>query len=127
MASGISLKIPLAYDKHDGPYALLKELPEVVKQNFKNLILTIPGERIMNPDFGVGVHNLLFEQESAQIIELFNQRLGEQVQKYMPFIQIVDVNAGFDNKNTLHIMIKYFITSLGISDKLALDVGSSAE
>ena len=35
---------------------------EQVKSNLINLILTSPGERIMNPDFGIGIRDLIFEQ-----------------------------------------------------------------
>ena len=51
----ISVKLPLEIDPRDGPYASIDDLTEVVRQNFKNLILTVPGERVMLPDFGVGL------------------------------------------------------------------------
>ena len=53
MATGISVKLPLRVTAEDGPYALNKDLVETTKQNFKNLVLTNPGERIMDINFGV--------------------------------------------------------------------------
>ena len=35
---------------------------EQVKSNLKNLLLTRRGERIFQPNFGSGIHELLFEQ-----------------------------------------------------------------
>ena len=35
---------------------------EQVKSNLLNLLLTEKGERINQPDFGIGLKNLLFEQ-----------------------------------------------------------------
>ena len=61
MTNGIAPKIPLKVDQVDGPYGLIKDYVELVKQNFKMLLLTNPGERIMNPDFGVGLRRYLFE------------------------------------------------------------------
>ena len=52
--------------KKDGPFKLNKTLGEVVRQNFKNLVLTSPGERIMLPDFGAGLRRLLFDQQGKQ-------------------------------------------------------------
>ena len=43
---GISVALPLVYSDLDGPYRLNKNLKEVVVQNFKNLVLTSPGESI---------------------------------------------------------------------------------
>ena len=54
MGNGLAVKLPLFYDPVDGPYTLLKTMREVGAQNLKMLVLTNPGERIMNPDFGVG-------------------------------------------------------------------------
>ena len=65
---GLSVSLPLTYDNEDGPYRLNKTLKQVVKQNFKNLILTSPGERVMLPTFGAGVRRLSFitsDQDSS--------------------------------------------------------------
>ena len=61
---GYSPKLPLVFDKtEDGPYGLNKTILETIKQNLKMLLLTNPGERIMNSDFGVGVRVFLFQQD----------------------------------------------------------------
>jgi len=121
MATGISLKIPLRYDAQDGPYQLTKTLPETIKQNFKNLMLTVPGERIMNPEFGVGIHQLLFENENTSMLENFRERLYEQTERYLPFVKIINVETNFVD-HTLNVAINYYISSLGVSDSLALQV-----
>ena len=56
---GIAPKLPLQLDEVDG-YRLTKTIKETVQQNLKMIVLTSPGERIMNPDFGVGLRNYLF-------------------------------------------------------------------
>ena len=124
MSQGISVKIPLRYDEEDGPYQLTKSVPEAVKQNLRHLVLTIPGEKVMNPNFGVGIHQLLFENEDDNIQRVLNERLQEQVNKYMPFIEIINLRTGFED-HILNVEIKYFISPLGISDALSVNVESS--
>ena len=119
--AGISTKLPLEYNKEDGPYAMTKTLPETIKQNFKNLLLTIPGERIMDPEFGVGVHQYLFENDSNRMSAEFQERLYEQVRAYLPFIEIISVDTSAV-EHTLNIVIKYYISQLGISEELVLDI-----
>ena len=68
MAVGISVKLPLRVTGEDGAYALHKYLIGVVKQNFKNLVLTSPGERFMDPNFGVGAFALLFENYNLHLV-----------------------------------------------------------
>tara|TARA_Y100000034_G_scaffold3628_1_gene4360 strand:- start:172 stop:546 length:375 start_codon:yes stop_codon:yes gene_type:complete len=121
MAEGFSLKIPLRYNKEDGPYQLTKTLPETVKQNFINLIMTVPGERVMNPDFGVGVHQLLFENEKSEVVEIFKERLFDQTKKYLPFIKITNTEINLV-EHTMNIIITYYISNLGISSALSLNI-----
>ena len=63
--SGVSPKLPLQANDVDGHYALNKTFKEATKQNLKNLVLTVPGEKIMNPNFGAGIHQMLFEQDKT--------------------------------------------------------------
>ena len=48
---------PLEITSDNAGYRL-SELEETVRFNIKNIILTRPGERIMIPDFGVGIKTL---------------------------------------------------------------------
>ena len=95
--------------------------PETVKQNFKHLVMTSPGEKIMNPDFGVGLRNFLFENQDRGVVENFKERLYVQAEKYMPFVSIINVNTSFF-ENTFNVDIKYFIKPIAIEDALSLNV-----
>ena len=58
---GIGPALPLQRDNKFGTYSLIDDYAKEIKQNFKNLLLTSPGERMMIPDFGVGLRSYLFE------------------------------------------------------------------
>lgn len=116
----LSPKFPLYFDNFGG-YASNTTIIEVVKQNFKNLLLTSPGERIMIPDFGVGVRNYLFEQNSRAAVDSLYKETINQVEKYMPFIEIQEFNAEYE-ENQLIIGIKYFVIPISVSDILNLAV-----
>ena len=125
MAVGYSAKLPLVYDKSDGPYLLTKGLVENSKQNLKNLIFTNPGERVMDVDFGVGFSALLFENATDTILEDLKERLFIQVDKYLPFIQILNVETEL-RENTAYLRVDYIIPTLSVSDSLSLDVKGSS-
>ena len=125
--AGFSPKLPLTLDVDDG-YALTKDLKELAKQNFKNLVLTSPGERIMDPEFGVGIRSYLFENNSVQTQGRIDARVRSQVQKYLPYIDIesiefnnVDVNPNV-SENFLGVRILYRIKKLAISDVLEIPI-----
>ena len=121
---GYSPKLPLTLDPRDG-FRLNRTLKEVIRQNLKMLILTSPGERVMEPAFGVGIYNFLFEPEVGQTRGRLRERIIQQVKKYMPFIQITGIlyspaegpNVG---TNSLGITVKYAIPSLGDTDIISL-------
>jgi len=125
--AGFSPKLPLTLDVDDG-YALTKDLKELAKQNFKNLVLTSPGERIMDPEFGVGIRSYLFENNSVQTQGRIDARVRSQVQKYLPYINIesiqfdnIDVNPNV-SENFLGVRILYTIKKLAISDVLEIPI-----
>ena len=53
MAS-IGVALPLTRSDIDG-FTMHKRIKDAAKQNLKMLLLTIPGERVMDPDYGVGM------------------------------------------------------------------------
>ena len=117
---GYSPKLPLTYDKgDDGHYGLNKTILESIKQNLRMLLLTSPGERIMNPDFGVGLRRYLFSNDNARTREEIQGRIFSQVKKYLGFIQILEVNISPPNdENTLFMRIRYTIPALNVNDEL---------
>jgi len=119
--SGFSVKLPFTYDNVDGPYRLTKTLTENVKQNFKHLLLTIPGEKIMDPNFGVGLAGLLFEQISQETLDNLKERVFTQTNIYMPYIQITKLETIL-KENTVIVHAEYLIPSIGESSVFYLDI-----
>ncbi|HCT55126.1 MAG TPA: hypothetical protein DF712_21980 [Balneola sp.] len=121
---GISVALPLTLDNTDGPYRLNKNLGQVVRQNFKNLLLTSPGERIMIPTFGVGLKRVLFENFSSRTRERIVSSIQEQIDDFMPFIEIqkISFSTNEDDKNIalneLRIRIEYEVSTINFSDTL---------
>tara|TARA_R100001015_G_C4590122_1_gene145716 strand:+ start:349 stop:750 length:402 start_codon:yes stop_codon:yes gene_type:complete len=131
---GLSPKLPLSVDKIDG-YALTKNFKQVAQQNLKMVILTAPGERVMDPNFGVGLRSFLFENASDTTFSLMEERIREQTRIYVPYITIESINflssendfsktkaPGDSLSNYLKLEIKYSIPSMFISSTLTLEI-----
>ena len=126
MSSGLSPKLQLMTDSMDG-YALTKTYSEMISQNLKMLVLTSPGERVMDPEFGVGIRNFLFEQNIEVTHAEIVNRIKTQVNRYMPFIRVnVALLApnGDDtmDPNYLSIQLEYYIKPLRIYDVLNISL-----
>lgn len=124
---GYSPKLPLVRDDIDGVYSMNKTLLESVKQDFKMLILTNPGERIMMPDFGVGLRQLLFSQNDKNLRDGISSRVYNQVRKYLNFINVSDIfiTEINDNSNSVNVKIKYSIPSLKANQELNISLESN--
>ena len=125
--AGIAVKLPLTRDKENG-FALLQAYAEVSEQNLKMLVLTAPGERMMDPEFGVGARRFLFEQMTEDTFERFRSRLIQQQQKYLPYLTIEDIqfasslNGATTNENYLGIRIYYYNNILRTAGVLSLPI-----
>jgi hypothetical protein len=125
--AGISPKLPLTTDPDDG-YTLNKTLKEMASQNFKMLVLTNPGERIMDPKFGVGILAYLFENNTPATHGTIEARIRDQARRYLPYINVEKILFNFENpdsgqvENFLGVKISYSITKLGIKDVLEVPI-----
>jgi len=122
MAFGISPVIPLQRDDTDGFYSLTKTLAENVQQNFKNLVLTAPGERVMIPEFGVGLRNYLFENNELGTQAEIAEKINEQTNIYMPFVTIEDIEFYEESDQIMAIQVYYSVPSVSLYE-LTLRVG----
>ena len=124
-----SPKLPLTRGTETS-HIMLKNMLDVIKQNFRMLALTNPGERIMLPDFGIGLYRFFFEPLSTITFERVKSRVDEQVRAYMPFLTIRRISfltAEQDptlNQNTLRVRVEYIIPALNAEDELQLTVNS---
>jgi phage baseplate assembly protein W len=103
---GISPKFPLMLDNEVGAYSLNKTVAAAVQQNFKNLLLTAQGERIMDPQFGVGLRHYLFEPNTDALHRAIGQRIREQVGRYMNFVQVefVDFSGSEEGESSEYLL-----------------------
>ena len=133
---GLSPKLPVQRDPSTG-FALIKTYEGMIRQNLKNLVLTSPGERMMDINFGVGIRDFLFEPNIQEVYEEIDGRIRTQVTTYMPFVEVRRIRffSGEDisirgqirgrvdtHPNKLHLAIEYFILPLGVLNALAVSV-----
>jgi phage baseplate assembly protein W len=124
-----SPKLPLTRGSETS-YEMLKTMSEVIKQNFRMLVLTNPGERMMIPDFGVGLYRFFFEPLSAVLFDKVRTRITSQVSKYMPFLNVRNIDFITSeqddslNPNTLYVKIRYTIPAINANDEIQLTVNN---
>ena len=99
-----------------GFFAPSKTTREAALTNLKNLIMTIKGERPMQPTFGCDIHQWVFEPNAGDISIGVESSIKEAVEEWLPYVKIESVkvdssNADIDNNN-LRVSVKYSITMM---------------
>ena len=92
--------------------ALLKD-EDAVKQSIKNLILTDPGERLMQPFIGGGVRALLFENITPGVLKVIETRCRDTIKTYEPRAELIEVTASslYDD-NKVNVYIEFYIKNV---------------
>lgn len=121
--SSLSVKLPITRNTSDG-FTMIKDFQTLVRQNFKMLILTAPGERVMEPQFGVGIRNYLFENFNNSTFIEIESAIKSQAAIYLPVINVSEVSFDTSNPdaNVLGIRILYTLPDVGITDLLEFTI-----
>lgn len=83
----IGIRTPLAFDESSEDFFVMRrELKDQIRDNFRNLLQTNHGERLMLPDFGANIFPLAWELQSEGGITAALSRIKTAVEKFMPFI-----------------------------------------
>ena len=72
----------------DGWFASTTTTIEAVKNNIRNLINTKKGERLMQPNMGLDLNRLLFNQINDDTIELIRSDITDLFARWLPFVEI---------------------------------------
>ncbi|MBW4631789.1 MAG: GPW/gp25 family protein [Iphinoe sp. HA4291-MV1] len=69
------------------------EYEESIRQSVWIILGTAKGERIMRPDFGCGIYELVFEVDSASTAGKVSQAVREALLLFEPRIDVLDVQV----------------------------------
>ena len=96
-AVGITLPIQRG---NDGYFAQSFRTFDQVRSNLKNLLLTKKGERILQPEFGSGLHDLLFNPATEKFEEDLETTINDSVAKWLPYVIVEDINVDISKEQT---------------------------
>ena len=119
IAVGISL--PITKGENSGyfhqEYLTVKQL----RHNIRNLLLTIKGERVMQPTFGTNIYSILFEPDDGTLSLRVRESVLDTFKIWLPFVKLENLeilstegdapgksNDGVEtNRNIFHINLSF--------------------
>ena len=121
----VGILLPMS-NSGQGYFAPTKTTREAAFTNLKNLIMTMKGERPMQPEFGCDIHSCVFDPIGEDINVRIDGAIRDAIAEWLPYIVVEDVivntsNADKDN-NRIRITLKYSISLMAHSlDELTFE------
>ena len=95
---------------------------DAVKSNILNFFLTGKKERIMNPNFGAGIREQLFEQITQGTAQNMEDIISFGLNDYFPQIKINNLSVKTSpDQNTIQVYFSYFINNTNIQDEILIN------
>ena len=115
---GRGWKYPVEVDRAGG--IAMTELDESIRQSILIILGTAPGERVMRPNFGCGIHDLVYAPNNLNTASLAGHFCVEALTKWEPRVEEVEAHAdpSEDDANRLDITIKYKVRASNSSRNL---------
>jgi phage baseplate assembly protein W len=118
LQKNIAIGVSLPFNK---PFNSTYTTKDQIKSNLINLLLTSRGERIMNPLFGTGLRDFLFEGITENNIENLKQDLNTSIKIYIPQITVQQLqiipNSDF---NTVALYVNYILNISQTPDQVTV-------
>ncbi|MGG6297739.1 GPW/gp25 family protein [Leptolyngbya sp. AN02str] len=95
---------PLAFDKQR--HIELAQADEAVRQSIWMILSTAPGERLMRPDFGCGIHDLVFAPINAGTVGRITGDVQRALTEWEPRIDVLDISVDTEPDQPNHLLIQ---------------------
>jgi hypothetical protein len=110
---------PVTVDATTGKIAMAV-YEQDIKEAIRIILSTSKGERVMRPDFGSGLHDLVFASVSTAMIGLLESNVREALTTWEPRIELLRVEVAADEAHIgkLKVNIDYRVRETNRDDNL---------
>jgi Bacteriophage baseplate protein W len=93
-----------------------------VEQAIKIILMTPKGQRVMRPEFGCQIHDLIFAPNDGTTAGLAEYYVEEALGMWEPRIRVLEVNANADRSDPSRMLIEISYEILATHDRRSLVV-----
>jgi phage baseplate assembly protein W len=95
--------------------------------NLKNLLLTVKGERVMQPNFGTSLQRLIFEQNVDDLSGTIENELTESISFWLPYIVIQNIDIlQIQDSYSILIRLYFSVTEAGANQVINILANESS-
>lgn len=100
---GVGWKFPVKADYNSK--IAMSSYEEDIKEAIKIILWTKKGERVMRPDFGCGIHNLIFASINTTAISSVENSIREALLMWEPRIELIKVTVSQEQSEEGKLLI----------------------
>ncbi len=116
---------PLSFGEYE-LYESTDDIIKVTRFHIKNIVLTNPGEKISDANFGVGIKKYLFENFTQNTNSDIRYQISSQINRYAPHVDLLSVDiVATEDYNVLKIRLSYYIPVINESDILSFSISNT--
>jgi phage baseplate assembly protein W len=115
---GVGWAFPVNVDAR-GRIGLARQEQDV-QQAIRMIVLTPKGQRVMRPEFGCHIHELIFAPNDGATAGLAARYVEEALGMWEPRIQVMDVKAGADPSDPSRLLIEVIYELKATNDQRSL-------
>ncbi|MDQ1713578.1 MAG: uncharacterized protein QOE45_3028 [Frankiaceae bacterium] len=106
---GRGISWPMGVD-HTGALALTSGAGDI-DRSLRIVLATAPGERVMRPQFGCRIWEMMFEPVTENLLGAMGEAVLDAVAQWEPRIEVNDVNvlADDDDASLVRILLRYTV------------------
>ena len=94
----------------DGYFKTTKSTIDAIKNNIKLLLQTEQGERVFQPNLGMGLKRFVFEQITEDTTIEIENNIVDVFETWLPFVDLKDIQINIDSENQANNKIGINIT-----------------
>ena len=102
---------------------------ELIKDSIKTIMNTGIGSRVMRPEFGASVHEMIFENADppSSVISMFRSRIKHTLQREEPRVSITEIGLEVKTgpNEIRYINVTIFFDYAGAEDSTNIQLGMS--
>ncbi len=118
-SAAVGIDIPF---NAEGVFRLNYTTKAAIKNNLINYFLTNPGERPLNPTFGGGLRDTIFEQITTDNLDFLEERISFDLDQFFPNIKIENLNISKqEDLNDITVLLSYSVINTNITDSIEID------
>jgi phage baseplate assembly protein W len=96
---------------------------ELKKMSIMQILMTAIFERVMRPDYGSRIHELVFEHDKNYMESIIKEMIPKEIKAVDPSVEVVNITLEYPYENQVDVLIDFEYKGIVESVKVSVEKG----